>query len=177
MASVKSRLALLPLRSARWSQPLFDRLGFAGEHDRGRDRSGARESHGTIPGCLTAHHLRQRAAVHRQGFQEVHPTLWNDARSHFALLFPVEREDEGVPLLLDDAKRLVEQYVAVYNEKRLHSAIGYFTPQDMMARRQAEIHVARDGKLEQVRERRELAERPELPVLSKPLLSSKKTAA
>ena len=29
----------------------------------------------------------------------------------------------GVPLSLDDAKRLVEQYVAVYNEKRLHPRV------------------------------------------------------
>ena len=78
---------------------------------------------------------------------------------------------------LADAKRLVEQYVAVYNEKRLHSAIGYVTPQDMMAGRQAEIHEARDRKLAQAREQRELAERPELPVRSKSILSSQEAAA
>ena len=83
----------------------------------------------------------------------------------------------GVPLSLADAKRLVEQYVAVYNEKRLHSAIGYVTPQDMMAGRQAEIHEARDRKLAQAREQRELAERPELPVRSKSILSSQEAAA
>ena len=78
----------------------------------------------------------------------------------------------GVPLSLDDAKRLVEQYVSVYNEKRLHS-----TPHDMMAGRQAEIHEARERKLEQARGQRELAERPELPVRSKSILSSQEAAA
>jgi putative transposase len=35
-----------------------------------------------------------------------------------------------------------------YNTVRLHSAIGYVTPHDMLAGRQAEIHAARDRKLE-----------------------------
>ena len=83
----------------------------------------------------------------------------------------------GVPLSLADAKRLVEQYVAVYNEQRLHSGIGYVTPQDMMAGRQAEIHAARDRKLERAREQRQLEERLELPVLSKSILSSQEAAA
>ena len=65
----------------------------------------------------------------------------------------------GVPLSLEDAERLIAQYVAVYNEQRLHSAIGYITPKDMMEGRQAEIHTARDRKLEAARVQREAAER------------------
>jgi len=38
----------------------------------------------------------------------------------------------GVPLSLADAKRLVTQYVTVYNEERLHSGIGYVTPRDVI---------------------------------------------
>jgi len=83
----------------------------------------------------------------------------------------------GVPLSLADAKRLVEQYVAVYNEQRLHSGIGYVTPQAMMEGKQAEIHSTRDRKLKEARERRELEERPELPVRSKSVLSSHNAAA
>ncbi len=43
-----------------------------------------------------------------------------------------------------------------YNTVRLHSAIGYMTPQDMLAGRQAEIHAERDRKLEQARRLRQL---------------------
>ena len=39
---------------------------------------------------------------------------------------------------------------------RLHSALGYVTPQDMLAGCQAEIHAARDRKLEEARQQRQL---------------------
>jgi len=60
------------------------------------------------------------------------------------------------PLTLEDARRLIQTYVDHYNTVRLHSAIGYVTPQDMLAGRQAEIHAARDRKLEQARRQRQL---------------------
>ena len=60
----------------------------------------------------------------------------------------------GVPLSVEDAEHLITQYVQVYNEQRLHSAIGYITPQAMLEGRQAEIHAARDQKLELARKRR-----------------------
>jgi putative transposase len=50
----------------------------------------------------------------------------------------------GTPLLLEDAPRLVEGYVEHYNNVRLHSAIGYVTPKDMLAGRQQEIQAERD---------------------------------
>jgi len=60
------------------------------------------------------------------------------------------------PLTLDDARRLIQTYVDRYNTVRLHSAIGYVTPQDMLLGRQAEIHAERDRKLEQARRLRQL---------------------
>lgn len=63
----------------------------------------------------------------------------------------------GVPLSLADAERLIAQYVQVYNEQRLHSAIGYVTPQALLEGRQTEILAARDRKLEQARQARRLA--------------------
>jgi len=60
------------------------------------------------------------------------------------------------PLTLEDARRLIQLYVDRYNTVRLHSAIGYLTPQDRLAGRQAEIHAARDRKLEQARRQRQL---------------------
>jgi len=46
-------------------------------------------------------------------------------------------------LSLDDARRLVEGYVEHYNNVRLNSAIGYITPNDMLAGRQQETHAER----------------------------------
>ena len=60
------------------------------------------------------------------------------------------------PLTLEDARRLIQTYVDHDNTVRLHSAIGYVTPQDMLAGRQAEIQGARDRKLEQARRQRQL---------------------
>ena len=58
------------------------------------------------------------------------------------------------PLNLEDARRVIGEYVTHYNTKRLHSAIGYVTPQDLLDGRQAEIHAQRDRKLETAREQR-----------------------
>jgi len=60
----------------------------------------------------------------------------------------------GPRVPLEDAKRLIQQYVDRYNYIRLHSAIGYVTPNDMLAGRQQEIHAERDRKLEAARQQR-----------------------
>jgi len=61
-----------------------------------------------------------------------------------------------VPLSLDDARRIVSDFVAHYNNRRLHSALGYITPKDMLDGRAKEIFAARDRKLAEARERRKL---------------------
>jgi putative transposase len=58
------------------------------------------------------------------------------------------------PLSLDDARRIVADYVAHYNTVRLHSAIGYITPKDRLEGRAKDIFDARDRKLAEARERR-----------------------
>jgi hypothetical protein len=63
---------------------------------------------------------------------------------------------ERTPLSLEDAKRLIQEYVDHYNHLRLHSAIGYVTPNDMLLGRQAAIHAERDRKLEKARQQRQL---------------------
>ena len=65
----------------------------------------------------------------------------------------------GVPLTPEDARRLIERYVVHYNTVRLHSAIGFVTPADMLAGRREQLHAARDRKLEQAREQRQLRRR------------------
>ena len=62
----------------------------------------------------------------------------------------------GTPLTKQDALQLVQQYVDRYNNVRLHSAIGFVTPADILAGRQAEIHAARDRKLEEARQQRKI---------------------
>jgi putative transposase len=49
----------------------------------------------------------------------------------------------------------VAVYVRRYNEARLHSAIGYVTPADKLAGRDAAIFAARDRKLERRQATRE----------------------
>jgi len=61
---------------------------------------------------------------------------------------------------MQPARRLIQNYVNYYNTVRLHSAIGYVTPQGMLAGRQAEIHAARDRDLEEARQRRQLRRQP-----------------
>lgn len=60
----------------------------------------------------------------------------------------------GTPLSVADARRLVTQFVAYYNNQRLHSAIGYITPQDKLAGREHEIFAERRRKLQQARQNR-----------------------
>jgi transposase InsO family protein len=62
----------------------------------------------------------------------------------------------GTPLSLEDARRLVQSYVEHYNTVRLNSAIGYITPQEMLAGGQKEIHAERDWKLEAARQQRQI---------------------
>ena len=61
------------------------------------------------------------------------------------------------PLSLEDARRLVMEFVAHYNEIRLHSAIGYVAPADKLAGRDRAIFAERDRKLDDARERRKTA--------------------
>ena len=60
------------------------------------------------------------------------------------------------PGSLEEARRVVDEFVRYYNEERLHSATGFIAPADVLAGRQEEIWQARDRKLEEARERRRL---------------------
>jgi putative transposase len=60
------------------------------------------------------------------------------------------------PLSLDNARRLVAEYVEHYNTVRLHSAIGCIAPADKLNGRENNIFKARDLKLEAAREQRKL---------------------
>lgn len=58
------------------------------------------------------------------------------------------------PLSLEDARRIVADFVDHYNTRRLHSAIGYVTPTDKLEGRAETILADRDAKLAAAREAR-----------------------
>lgn len=58
------------------------------------------------------------------------------------------------PLSLDDARRVLTDFVAHYNDKRLHSAIGYVTPQAKLMGRADAVIAARCDKLAAAQARR-----------------------
>jgi putative transposase len=60
------------------------------------------------------------------------------------------------PLSLDDARRIVAEYIERYNTVRLHSSIGYIAPADKLNARDKEIFKERDRKLEAARVQRKL---------------------
>ena len=60
-----------------------------------------------------------------------------------------------MPLSLDDATRLVTDFVTHYNEVRLHSAIGYVAPRVRLENRHLEVFAERDRKLAAARELRQ----------------------
>jgi len=58
------------------------------------------------------------------------------------------------PLDLEDARRVVGEFVEHYNNERLHSALGYVAPRDKLEGRDLEIFKERDLKLERARKER-----------------------
>ena len=60
----------------------------------------------------------------------------------------------AAPQSLQEAQRVVGGFVEHYNSVRLHSAIGYITPEDFLAGRQKQILEERDNKLVHARELR-----------------------
>ena len=63
----------------------------------------------------------------------------------------------SAPRSYEEAQKAIASFVDEYNNRRLHSGIGYITPADMLAGRQSEIHRIRDERLEKAREDRKLS--------------------
>ena len=55
---------------------------------------------------------------------------------------------------IENAIKLVGEFVEYYNTKCPHSAIGYITPRDKLESREKEIFAERDRKLAEAREKR-----------------------
>ncbi len=60
------------------------------------------------------------------------------------------------PVSLEDARRIVGEYVEYYNNIRLNSAIGYVAPKAKLEGREKQIFVERDQKLKAARESRKV---------------------
>ncbi len=60
----------------------------------------------------------------------------------------------GTPHTVDEARHITANFIARYNDERLHSAIGYVTPLDKLHGREKAIFEERDRKLAEARERR-----------------------
>jgi hypothetical protein len=58
------------------------------------------------------------------------------------------------PANVEEARRVVGNFVTHSNEVRLHSALGYVSPHDKLAGRDAEIFASRNTKLEAARAKR-----------------------
>lgn len=57
-------------------------------------------------------------------------------------------------LSLDDLQKQLAIYIENYNHKRLHSALGYITPHDMLMGRQEQIFKERRQKIQLARQER-----------------------
>ena len=57
-------------------------------------------------------------------------------------------------LSIEDARRQISEFIWYYNQKRLHSSIGYVTPFDKLIGRDKRIIETREQKLEKARELR-----------------------
>ena len=85
-----------------------------------------------------------------------------DSAEHLALKNGLGRTEE--------ARRLVAAFVEYYKHQRLHSAIGFITPADMLAGRAEAIWAARDRKLEPAPARRRAQWRdPQVTSTGRPL--------
>lgn len=58
------------------------------------------------------------------------------------------------PLSLEDARRIVSEFVDYYNDKRLHCALGYIAPRDMLLGNEKRIFAMREHKLALARKAR-----------------------
>ena len=87
------RDVLLPVLVSGWCEPRGGSLGDSRIDDGSGCGVHLGASEGVVPGCAASNHLGQRSSVHREGLQDVHPHLRNDAREDGAVLPAIERKD------------------------------------------------------------------------------------
>ena len=168
------RHVLLPLQPARRLQPVHRPLGDPREHDRGRRRddhpAGPRAFPDARPRIISDNGPQFIAKDFKEfiricGMTHVRTSPYypqsNGKIERWHKTLKGECIRVKTPLSLEDARRIVAEFVAHYNEVRLHSAIGYVTPADKLAGRDRAIFAERDRKLDAARERRKSGPRGE----------------
>ncbi len=70
------------------------------------------------------------------------------------------------PISLENAKRIVKEFIETYNNHRLHSAIGYVTPVDKLNGKEEEMFTTRDAKLEAARSGRKMEREAQVALAS-----------
>ena len=143
---------------ARRLLPLHRRLGHAPADGGGDAEIVMQRAREALSGGTAAHHLRSAAAQFiARDFKEF-IRLWQTTSRLSSPHYPqsngkLERfhrtlKEQAIrpktPLCLEDARRIVGEFIEHYNTIRLHSAIGYITPADRLAGRHIEIFAARD---------------------------------
>jgi transposase InsO family protein len=164
------------VHGAGWLQPLHRALGSAASHEEGDIEiilQAAREQHPQARPRIISDNGPQFIArdfkefIRIAGMTHVRTAPYypqsNGKIERWHKSLKSECLRPGTPLSLDDARRLVAGYVEHYNTVRLHSAIGYVTPRDMLEGRQQEIFRERDRKLEAARELRRLRRQQATP--------------
>jgi len=112
---------------------------------------------------------------------DLHPPAWDDLCQDVALLPPKQRQDRelaqdaqagvrwfGTPLNLEDARRIVAQYVRHYTNVGLHAGIGYVMPRERLDGRDQAIWEEGCRKLVEARLARRAARQPQVSVINTP---------
>jgi len=99
-----------------------------------------------------------KAFIRLAGMTHVRPSPFYPQSNGKLERWPKTLKSEAIrprtPLSLEDAQRVVGDYVTHYNTVRLNSAIGYLTPKDKLEGRAALVLAERERKLEAAREAR-----------------------
>jgi putative transposase len=144
-------------------------LGNPRSHARGRRQNHLAARPRTPSRSQTPHHFRQWTSVLARDFKEFvrlagmthvrtspYDPQSNGKIERWHRTIKSDAIRRSSPSSVDDARKVVADFVDHYNNRRLHSAIGFITPADTLRGRRDEIWAARDRKLEAAREARRL---------------------
>ena len=104
---------------------------------------------------------------------EIHGGKRNGKNANISKLEKKECIRPKCPLSMNDAKRIVGDFIIYYNMKRLHSSIGYIAPYDKLTGREKQIFEERDCKFADAREKRKNNRRRLKQIIKEQICSNK----